>query len=42
MGRRTYTKEYKVEAVRLVTERGGSIARAARDLGIHGNVLRNW
>ena len=42
MGRRTYTKEYKVEAVRLVTERGVSMAQAARDLGIHGNVLRNW
>ena len=42
MGRRKYTKEFKVEAVRLVTERGVSIAQAARDLGIHGNVLRNW
>jgi transposase len=42
MGKRTYTKEFKVEAVRLVKERGVGFAQAARDLGIHQNVLRNW
>jgi transposase len=40
--RRRYTKEFKVEAVRLVLERGVSSAQAARDLGLHTNVLRNW
>ena len=42
MGRRKYTKEFKVEAVRLVGERGVAFVQAARDLGIHQNVLRNW
>jgi transposase len=42
MGRRTFTREFKLEAVKLVTERGMSKSQAARDLGIHVNVLRNW
>jgi transposase len=40
--RRRYSREFKVEAVRLVIERGVSAAQAARDLGVHTNVLRNW
>ena len=32
--RRTYTPEFKAEAVRLVTERGYSVAEAARSLGL--------
>ena len=42
MGRRSFTREFKLEAVRLVKERGVSQAQAARDLGIHYNVLRKW
>ena len=42
MGRRTFTKEYKVEAVRLVRDRGVSIAQASRDLDVHENVLWKW
>jgi transposase len=42
MERRRFTREFKVEAVRLVTERGVSIAQAARDLGVHQNSLRDW
>lgn len=42
MGRRTFSKEFKLEAVRLVKERGVTIAQAARDLDIHPNVLRLW
>ena len=43
MGKRTvYTREFKVEAVRLVVERRVSIAQAARELGVHVNVLRSW
>ena len=42
MGRRTFTREFKLEAVKLVTERGISKSQAARDLGIHVNVLRKW
>ena len=40
--RRTYTAEFKVEAVKLVTEQGYSVAEAARSLGISENLLRNW
>jgi len=40
--RRTCSREFKLEAVRLVRDRGVSAAQAARDLDIHENVLRNW
>ena len=42
MARRTFTREFKLEAVKLVRERGVPLAQAARDLGVHGNVLRRW
>lgn len=32
--RRTYTPEFKAEAVKLVTEQGYSLAKAASSLGI--------
>jgi len=40
--RRTYTPEFKTEAVKLVTEQGYAIAEAARSLGIHETLLRSW
>jgi transposase len=40
--RRTFSSEYKIEAVKLVTEKKMSIAEAARSLGIHVNQLRTW
>ena len=40
--RRTFSKEFKVEAVRLVVERRVTVAQAARDLEVHVNVLRAW
>jgi transposase len=40
--RRTYTPDFKAEAVRLVTERGYSVAEAARSLGLSENLIRNW
>jgi len=42
MERRTFTREFKLEAVKLVRDRGVTVAQAARDLGVHGNVLRRW
>ena len=33
---------FKIEAVKLVKERGVSVAQAGRDLGVHENVLRKW
>jgi transposase len=40
--RRSYTSEFKVEAVKLVTEKGYSVAEAARTLGIGETLLRSW
>jgi transposase len=40
--RRTYTPEFKAEAVKLVTEQGYSVGEAARALGIHETLLRSW
>ena len=42
MKRRSFSREFKVEAVKLVRDRGVSIAQAARDLDVHQNVLRKW
>jgi transposase len=42
MERRTCTREFKVEAVQLIRERGVTMAQAARDLGVQGTVLRRW
>jgi len=40
--RRRYTKEFKEEAVKLVTEQGYRISEAARNLGINENMLSRW
>jgi transposase len=42
MERRKFTREFKIEAVKLVKERGVGFAQASRDLGVHENVLRKW
>lgn len=42
MVRRSFSREFKVEAVRLVRERGVSVAQASRDLDVHENLLRKW
>ena len=40
--RRIYTREFKIEAVKLITEKGYSVAEAARSLGLHQNLIRSW
>lgn len=40
--RRTFSREFKLEAVRLVTERGVTVAPAVKDLDVHENVLGKW
>jgi transposase len=40
--RRGFTKQFKVDAVKLVTEQGYKLAEAARNLGIDPSVLRRW
>ena len=40
--RRQFSREFKVEAVKLVRERGVTVAQAARDLDLSVTVLRKW
>ena len=40
--RRRFDREFKQEAVRLITEGSQSVAAVARDLGIHANQIRRW
>ena len=42
MQRRRFGREFKIEAVRLIKDRGVSVAQASRDLDVHENVLRKW
>jgi transposase-like protein len=42
MERRKFTREFKLETVKLIQERGVTVAQASRDLGVHGTVLRRW
>ena len=39
---RTFTQEFKQEAVRLVQTSGKSITQVARDLGIADSTLHHW
>ena len=40
--RRTYTREFKVEAVRRIAAEGKSLAEVARELGLGESLLRSW
>ena len=40
--RRTFTREFKAEAVRRVTEGGKSLAKVARELDLGESMLRAW
>jgi transposase len=40
--RKTYTAEFKREAVRLITEQRYGVAATARPLGLNVNMLRRW
>ena len=42
MQRRKFSREFEIEAVRLVRERGVSVAQASRDIAVHENVVRKW
>ena len=42
MERRQFTREFKLEAVRLIKQRGVSYAQASKDLGVHPTQLRSW
>jgi transposase len=40
--RKSYSKQFKIDAVKLVTGEGYKISEAARNLDIHPNILRKW
>ena len=42
MKRRSYSREFKVQAVKMITEQGLSIREVSRDLGVSETVIRNW
>jgi transposase len=42
MERRKFTREFKLEAVRLIKDRGVSYVQASEDLGVHISQLRDW
>jgi len=42
MPRNTYTREFKLQAVRMITDQGLSVAEVARRLGVTEGALRTW
>ena len=42
MQRRKFSREFKLEAVKLIKERGVAVAQAARDIDVAESVLRRW
>ena len=42
MKRRSYSREFKVQAVKMIAEQGLSIREVSRDLGVSETVIRNW
>ncbi len=40
--RRSYTEEFKAEAVRAATAGDRSLTQVARDLGVNASVLQSW
>lgn len=42
MARKTYTREFKLQALKMLTAQGLSVAEVARRLGIRDNLVRNW
>jgi len=40
--RRKHSREFKIEAVKQVVEKGRSVSDVAEGLGIHANMLSRW
>lgn len=40
--RRSFTREFKVETVQMLTTTDVSVSEAAADLGLHPNTLYKW
>ena len=39
---KNYSKQFKIDAVKLITEQGYKVSEAARNLGLHHSSLRRW
>ena len=42
MPRKTYTREFKLQALKMLTDQGLSVAEVARRLGVTEGCLRAW
>jgi transposase len=42
MGRRRFTREFKISAVKLVREQGYTAVQAAKSLGVEPASIRDW
>ncbi len=42
MKRKTYSKEFKISAVKMIIEEAMPVAQVSRDLGVNENSLHNW
>jgi transposase-like protein len=42
MERRKFTREFKLEAVRLIKDQGVSYVQASQDLNVRPSQLRDW
>ena len=40
--RKTYDREFKLSAVKMITEGGMKLSEVSRDLGVNENSLHNW
>ncbi|HSW63238.1 MAG TPA: transposase [Dissulfurispiraceae bacterium] len=41
-GRRSHSREFKGDAVRLVTNKGIAVSQLALELGVHENTIYKW
>ena len=42
MARKTYTREFKLQALNMLTDQGLSVAEVARQLGVTEGCVRAW
>ena len=42
IGRKVYSKEFKLEAIKMVLDQGINSTEVGRQLGVDGSSVRNW
>lgn len=42
MNKRTYTNEFKIEAIRLLERSDATVVQIAKDLGVSDSALHSW